>query len=360
MSKITKIYKNKRLNLSNVNNSFISAADIKYRFNLVTFLIIYSLFFYYAPEYFWVSNILTLLVYNIFKMILILKSINIEKYDHYHNKFPRNYFKIKFSRKNLPLYTIFIPLYKEEEKIQSILNNINKLNYPKNKLDVKLIIEEQDLSLIKFIEKNVKFKRYVHLIKVPNFLPLTKAKAMNYASRYIKGKYLAVYDAEDKPDINQLLKSLYYFKKLPKEYVCIQANLCFYNKTENNLTKLFNLEYSVWFGLLLKTISTNNLIVPLGGTSNHFKVKYLKKVGFWDAYNVTEDAELGIRLYLNQYKTYVMNSYTLEESPISINSWIKQRTRWIKGFIQTSFIILSYKNLSTKVTKYNLFSYIIS
>lgn len=185
---------------------------------------------------------------------------------------------------------------------------------------------------------------YIHLIKVPFSLPRTKPKALNYAMQYCRGKYVVIYDAEDRPDADQLLKAVIAFDELPKEYVCLQAKLNFYNENENLLTKLFSIEYCLWFKYLLKGLSLMDLPVTLGGTSNHFKVDALQKIGFWDAYNVTEDADLGIRLYSFGYKVHMIDSYTLEESPIDIISWIKQRSRWIKGFIQTFLVFLAQKD----------------
>ncbi|CAF1580414.1 unnamed protein product [Didymodactylos carnosus] len=186
----------------------------------------------------------------------------------------------------------------------------------------------------------------MHLIKVPFSLPRTKPKALNYAMQYCKGKYVVIYDAEDRPAFDQLLKAVIEFDRLPEEYVCLQAKLTFYNENENLLTKLFNIEYCIWFEYLLTGLSLMSLPVLLGGTSNHFKLDILQKVGFWDAYNVTEDADLGIRLSSFNYKVWILDSYTYEESPIDIMSWINQRSRWIKGFLQTFLVFLpSYMHL---------------
>ena len=200
----------------------------------------------------------------------------------------------------LPIYTILIPLYQEINKLESIISSVVELNYPKHKLDVKIIVEADDYLLIKklFI---MKLPSYIHLLKVPYSLPRTKPKALNYAMQYSKGEYVVIYDAEDSPDSDQLLKALQAFQSLPDEYACVQAKLNFYNAEENLLTKFFSMEYSLWFEYLLKGLSLFNLPVTLGGTSNHFKVDILAKVGYWDAYNVTKDADLGIRLYCHGY-----------------------------------------------------------
>ena len=243
---------------------------------------------------------------------------------------------------DIPIYSVLIPLYKEERQISSILKAMQNLHYPKEKLDVKLIIENDDVLTMRAIQAH-KLPPYIHVIKVPYSLPRTKPKALNYAMAYVRGKYVAVYDAEDIPEPNQLLKALYAFNNLPENYVCVQAKLNFYNANTNLLTKFFSLEYSLWFNCLLKGLSIMNLPVTLGGTSNHFKVSKLHEVGYWDAYNVTEDADLGIRFYLNGYKVHLINSTTMEEAPTDIGVWIAQRARWIKGFMQTIFVFMKTK-----------------
>ncbi len=251
--------------------------------------------------------------------------------------------------KALPVYTVLVPLYKELSKLRSIIKNISLINYPKDKLDVKIIIEDDDYLMIKELAL-YNLPSYFHVIFVPKSLPRTKPKALNYALEYSRGEYLVVYDAEDKPEPDQLLKALAMFRNLPSEYVCLQAKLNFYNKNENVLTKLFNIEYSLWFEYILKGLSLLKLPTPLGGTSNHFKTDILNKLGGWDAYNMTEDAELGIRIYSQNYKVAILDSYTLEEAPNSLGNWLNQRSRWVKGFLQTFFVFKAQKDKYRKFT----------
>ncbi len=253
---------------------------------------------------------------------------------------------------DLPIYSVLIPLYREELKAKSILQAMDRMNYPKHKLDVKIIIEVDDVLTMRALTV-LELPSYVHIIKVPSSLPRTKPKALNYAMTYVKGEFVTIYDAEDEPDPDQILKALYAFNKLPENCACIQAKLNFYNAKENLLTRCFSIEYSLWFEFLLKGLSLLDLPVTLGGTSNHFKTHILKEIGYWDAYNVTEDADLGIRLYLNGYKVHLINSTTMEEAPTNIGTWIAQRARWIKGFIQTVFVFAKAKK---DITKLNLIS----
>jgi cellulose synthase/poly-beta-1,6-N-acetylglucosamine synthase-like glycosyltransferase len=238
-----------------------------------------------------------------------------------------------------------IPLYKEPEKVETILKSIQSFYYPKWKLDVKIIIENDDCDLIYRLFSIMIIPSYIQVIVVPFSLPRTKPKALNYAMTYAQGEFVVVYDAEDIPAHDQLLLAVNTFRALPKKYVCLQAKLNFYNADENLLTKLFSIEYSIWFNYLLKGLEVTNLPIPLGGTSNHFRIDTLRDIGMWDAYNVTEDADLGIRLYMSGYQVKVIDSITLEESPINVNNWLQQRSRWIKGFIQTIlvFMFCTYK-----------------
>ena len=152
---------------------------------------------------------------------------------------------------------------------------------------------------------------------------------------FIKGKYLVIFDAEDRPEKYQLKKALKKFNELDEKYICLQASLNFYNKYDNFITYCFSMEYSMWFDFTIRTITKYGTFFPLGGTSNHFKVKELFEIGKWDGYNMTEDAELGVRIAKAGYKIAYLNSITSEECPKTIYAWIKQRTRWIKGFMQT-------------------------
>lgn len=238
--------------------------------------------------------------------------------------------------KYLPVYTILVPLYQEAEILPQLVGSIRDLDYPKSKLDVKLIVEEGDRNTIEAI-RALSCERYFEIIPVPYSLPQTKPKACNYALKYAKGEYVTIYDAEDVPHPSQLKQVLGIFDANP-DIACVQAKLNYYNREENLLTRMFSLEYGVWFEFLLPGLVRLKLPVPLGGTSNHIKMDVLRALYAWDPYNVTEDADLGIRLAAFGYKTCMAESLTLEESPLEIYSWLRQRSRWIKGYMQTYLV----------------------
>lgn len=237
----------------------------------------------------------------------------------------------------LPVYTLLIPVYKEKEVVQQLIGRIRSMDYPKYKLDVRILLEEDDAETIALI-RSMNLPDYFTPIVVPASKPQTKPKACNYGLLQAKGKYVVIYDAEDRPEPDQLKKACLAFRSLPEEYVCIQAKLNYFNSSQNLLTRLFTQEYSMWFELLLVGVMQMDIPIPLGGTSNHFKIDFLKKVGGWDPFNVTEDADLGIRLYKYRYKTAILDSRTWEEANSRIPNWVRQRSRWIKGYMQTFFV----------------------
>ncbi|MFL9482599.1 glycosyltransferase family 2 protein [Chitinophagaceae bacterium LWZ2-11] len=237
----------------------------------------------------------------------------------------------------LPVYTILLPVYKEDELIRKLIWNLISLDYPATKLDIKLLVEEDDDKTFNALH-NIEFPANFELIVVPFHMPKTKPKACNYGIRFCRGEFLTIYDAEDVPDKDQLKKVVCLFRKLPDEFVVVQGALNYFNRNENWLTKMFTLEYSYWFDYMLTGLEKLDVPIPLGGSSNHFKLATLIELGAWDPFNVTEDADLGVRVYGKQYKVGVVNSTTFEEANTDPINWIRQRSRWIKGYMQTYLV----------------------
>ena len=237
----------------------------------------------------------------------------------------------------LPIYTILCPLYREANVLPNFLKSIDNLNYPKDKLDVILLLEEDDKETINKASA-MEMPSYVRTLIVPDSQPKTKPKACNYGLNFARGEYLVIYDAEDRPEPDQLLKAYLAFQKLPKETVCLQAKLNYFNPHQNLLTRFFTAEYSLWFDIVLTGLQSIGTTIPLGGTSNHFKTQVLRDLEGWDPFNVTEDCDLGIRLFKFGLKTAVIDSITLEEANSNFKNWIRQRSRWIKGYMQTYLV----------------------
>lgn len=241
------------------------------------------------------------------------------------------------SNKDLPTYTILCPLYKEGNVLPDFIQAIRKLDWPKHKLDVLILLEKDDKETLETAE-TLKLPKYIRVIVVPDSQPRTKPKACNYGLLHAKGEYVVIFDAEDKPDPLQLKKAFLGFKQSKDNVFCLQSKLNYYNSDHNILTRLFTAEYSLWFDILLPGLQSIKTTIPLGGTSNHFKTKDLIAMKGWDPFNVTEDCDLGTRIFKAGYTTAIIDSTTYEEANSSIHNWIRQRSRWIKGYMQTYLV----------------------
>jgi glycosyltransferase XagB len=253
---------------------------------------------------------------------------------------------------SLPVYTILIPMYKEAESLDNLLSAMQNMDYPPEKLDIKLVLEADDYETYD-AALDLKPKHNFEIIRVPYSKLRTKPKACNYALRFARGEYITVFDADDIPDRLQLKKAIATFRSRPDNVVCLQARLNYYNADYNWLSRSFSLEYSALFSIMLHGLSRLDIPLPLGGTSNHISLEHLQELGEWDPYNVTEDADLGVRIAARGLFTEMIDSCTMEESPIEIHAWIRQRSRWIKGYMQTWLVhmrspITLYKTLGAR------------
>ena len=233
----------------------------------------------------------------------------------------------------LPVYTVLVPLMREANVLPHLVGSLRALDYPAAKLEIFLVLEAADAetqAAVLALELPGNFRTLV----VPDRAPHTKPKALNYALQFARGDYVVVYDAEDRPQPDQLRRAWEVFRHAPAELGCLQAQLNIYNPRQSWLTRQFTIEYSALFDAILPALEQLRLPVPLGGTSNHFPRATLISVGAWDPYNVTEDADLGIRLARQGYRTGVLASTTWEEAPATFGVWIKQRTRWLKGWMR--------------------------
>lgn len=237
----------------------------------------------------------------------------------------------------LPVYTVLVPLYKEKDALPHLLAALRGLDYPKSKLDVKLIVESDDAATLAAL-KALHPESYFEIIRVPVSYPRTKPKACNYALRFARGELVTVYDAEDQPEPDQLRKAAGFFVRHDGRVVCLQSRLNYYNRNQNLLTRLFAIEYGAWFDFMLRGLERLEIPIPLGGTSNHLPLYVLERLHAWDAHNVTEDADLGYRIAVAGGRSALLHSVTWEESPARLGDWVKQRSRWIKGYMQTYLV----------------------
>lgn len=234
----------------------------------------------------------------------------------------------------LPLYTILVPAYGEPEVVGDLIGAMAALDYPRDKLQVLLLLEADDEVTIA-AAKGTADSDAITTVLVPPAEPRTKPKACNYGLYFATGDIVTIYDAEDRPEPLQLRRVVAAFRSLPDTIACVQAKLVYHNGHQNMLTAWFTAEYRLWFGYLLPGMMRTTSPIPLGGTSNHLRRAVLDEIGAWDPFNVTEDADLGLRIAASGYHTAVIDSSTLEEANSDGINWIRQRSRWYKGYLQT-------------------------
>ena len=252
----------------------------------------------------------------------------------------------------LPVVSIMVPLYKEREVASHLIRRLKRLNYPKELLDICLVIEEDDDTTRETLSRT-HLPRWVRIIKVPKGNVRTKPRAMNFALDFCRGSIIGVYDAEDAPHPDQIHKIVRRFHERGPQVACLQGLLDFYNPRTNWLSRCFTIEYNTWFRVFLPGLEQLGFAVPLGGTTLFFRRDALEKLGGWDAHNVTEDADLGIRLARHGYRTEIVHTVTEEEANCRALSWVKQRSRWLKGFAITWVVHMKspvklYKDLGFK------------
>ena len=236
----------------------------------------------------------------------------------------------------LPTYTVLLPLRDEAAMVPQLYRAMAAIDYPPEKLDIKFVVEADSAVTIAAVTPYLRDSRF-ELVTVPRSLPRTKPKAMNYALPLARGEFIVVFDAEDRPASDQLWQAAARFRQ-DESLACLQAELVIDNGEEGLIASQFAGEYASLFGIVLPAQARWGLPVPLGGTSNHFRTKTLRAIGGWDSFNVTEDADLGVRLARLGHRVDTLASYTLEEAPVSTSAWMAQRTRWMKGWMQT-FIV---------------------
>jgi len=238
---------------------------------------------------------------------------------------------------DLPIFTVLVPMFREAAMLPRLAQALRNLDYPLGKLDIKIVLEADDAETIE-AARTLGLEGVFEIILVPRSEPQTKPKACNFALRFARGEYLVVYDAEDRPEPDQLRKVVATFRRSAPNTACLQCRLNYYNVGENWLTRMFTLDYALWFDQVLPGLERLGIPIPLGGTSNHFRIDILRELHAWDPFNVTEDADLGIRIGQKGYRVGIVDSTTYEEASCRAGQWLRQRSRWIKGYMQTLLV----------------------
>ncbi len=236
-------------------------------------------------------------------------------------------------REALPVYSVLVPLRDEVEIVDQLCAALGQLDYPAEKLDVIFVVETRSPATIAAVQRHLGDARFA-IVEVPDALPRTKPKALDFALPLCRGEFVVVFDAEDRPQPDQLLRIVDQFRRQP-EIVCIQARLVIDNGRVGAIPALFAGEYAGLFAVLLPALTRWGVVTPLGGTSNHFRTESLRQLGGWDAFNVTEDADAGVRLARRKLACATSTACTFEAAPVRVAPWLGQRTRWMKGWMQT-------------------------
>ena len=245
----------------------------------------------------------------------------------------------RLAERDLPLYTIVIALYREAEVAAALIEALEALDYPRAKLDIKFVVEADDPATFAALAAALPGVEY-EIVVAPPGAPRTKPRALNIALPFARGDLLCVYDAEDRPEADQLRRAAARFARADETLGCLQARLCVDNADENGCAGLFAIDYAALFEVVNPGIAALGLPMMLGGTSNHFRTQTLRDICGWDAWNVTEDADLGIRLARYRMRVETLDSRTYEEAPVTLPALVNQRVRWMKGWMQTAFVHL--------------------
>ena len=240
----------------------------------------------------------------------------------------------RFENAERPVYSVVVALYREASVAHDLVASLKSLNWPRLKLEIKLVCEEDDRRTLAELE-NQKLDNRFEIVRVPRLGPRTKPKALNYALPLCSGAFVTLFDAEDRPHPDQIEEAWQTFRRSQSRIAALQAPLVIANPRRNWIAGLFHIEYAAQFRGLLPFLTRHGLPVPLGGTSTHFRRAALEHCGAWDPHNVTEDADLGFRLWRAGFRIGTISRPTLEDAPTDASIWLRQRTRWIKGWIQT-------------------------
>ncbi len=233
-----------------------------------------------------------------------------------------------------PMVSLLIPLYREGAVLARLLEGLQRLDYPRDRLEVKLLIEADDPETADALA-SVELPRWIEALTIPRGSPRTKPRALNVALDFCRGDVIGILDAEDRPDPAQIKTVTSHFTAASHRVAAVQCQLAYFNARENWITRCFQIEYSIWFDVLLRGWQRLGLPIPLGGTSVYFRRQALVNLGGWDAHNVTEDADLGMRIARAGLICDVVGSTTTEEANCRIGPWIRQRSRWLKGYMMT-------------------------
>ena len=237
---------------------------------------------------------------------------------------------------DLPRFAVLVPLHREAAVLPDLVAALTRFDYPADRLDLRLVMEADDVETLAAAEIAIAGTP-VETIVVPPAEPRTKPKALNFALACVDAPFVTIFDAEDRPDPDQLRKAAAAFHAAGPDLAVVQAALEIDHAESDRpwLVRQFEIEYAMLFHGLLPWLAQHHFFLPLGGTSNHFRRAALEDIGGWDPHNVTEDADVAVRLMRKGWRADVLAAATLEEAPLDLARWHAQRIRWLKGWMLT-------------------------
>jgi glycosyltransferase XagB len=238
-----------------------------------------------------------------------------------------------------PSLTLLVPLLREKEVVGDLIRSLEAIDYPRDRLEVKLLVEADDAETLSVLHPT-SLPRGFEILPVPPGEPRTKPKALNFGLAQSTGEIVAIFDAEDRPAPGQAREAAAAFMRGGPDLAVVQAPLRIHNVEASWISGQFALEYAIQFNILLPLVARLGWPMPLGGTSNYVRRSWLERAHGWDAWNVTEDADLGVRLARLGGRAAMISEPTWEEAPSRLSHWMAQRTRWQKGHLQTWGVLM--------------------
>jgi len=244
---------------------------------------------------------------------------------------------------DLPLYTVLVPLYREERMLPLLIERLKLMDYPPTRFETLLLISADDEGTLRAAGAYT-LPSHIRVVTLPPGHPRTKPRSLNIGLHEAHGEYIVIFDAEDQPEHLQLRRAVAAFRALPPDVACLQGRLTFYNQRQSLLTRLFSAEFALWYNQLLPGLThaegdrRSGIFVPLSGTSLHLPTATVRELGGWDPFNVTEDIDLSVRLGRKGLRVAALDSTTWEEAVPKLVPWLRQRSRWVKGWLQTYLV----------------------
>lgn len=232
----------------------------------------------------------------------------------------------------LPGITILVPAHNEELVIESTLRNLLALDYPSDRLEILVIDDASTDSTPELLDRMAAREPQLRVLhRVPPQGGRGKSAALNAAWKTCQNEFLAVYDADNRPEPDALKILVAYLLAHP-ELGAAHGMFRTGNRARNLLTRFINIE-GLSFQWIVQAGRWRLLgISTLPGTNFVVRRSVLERLGGWDEEALTEDSELSIRMYQAGRKiAFVPYSVTWEQEPETFQAWLPQRTRWVRG-----------------------------